>query len=319
MYLRIIAAFALSFIFYVGSSQESYHRLYETTLNDQMGTTDTIFFHMNSTTTSGNVYAMGTKRTGENAGDYEDLTIIFTQHDQKGDIAWSRELDLGQDSVTIVSLGNIEFNGSQDSLLFTIEVEINDNRTQIFGRMDPSGNNLDLRTVGGNELAANVTTPDLAPFVNQSNLLLTPGTDPTISRIVGAGDALLWSRSYQFLDSSGDEALSMITDITTTSDTTIILCGFGDGLGEEFVVAELDSNGVQLWAESYTFSENGLINIFPTEIKPLSDGNLVVVGDYAESPVPNTNGFVAVIDTSGNILMSKKIYVTENSTEIGNV
>ena len=65
---------------------------------------------------------------------------------------------------------------------------------------------------------------------------------------------LIWSRRYEFSDTLGDAALNYITDISSTPDSTIVLTGLGDGIGDEFVVAELDSNGVQIWAESYTFS-----------------------------------------------------------------
>ncbi len=318
MYFRIIATLALSFVFYIGSSQVSYHRLYETTLNDPSGMNDTTFFLMSSATISGDVVAMGTKRVGEAPTDFDDLTLVFTKHDQKGDITWSKELDLGQDTVDIIGQGNIEYNGALDSILFTIEVEINGEQKELFGRLDRDGNNIDLRTVGGNELALINRTPDVAPFINESDLLLTPGVDPTISRI-GFGDDLIWSRKYEFMNSGGDNALSFVTDITTTEDSTILISGYGDGLGEEFVVAELDSNGVQLWAESYTFSINNLILIYPREVEPLSNGNFAVAGFYQTSPAIQSNGFVAVIDTAGSILMAKKLFINENSTEAGNL
>ena len=115
MYSRIISTLVLSFICYIGLSQESYHRLYETSLNDPTGMNDTIFYHMQSATVSGDVYAMGTKRVGDSSADYEDLSIIFTKHNSKGNIDWSRELDLGIDTVKVLdsgSVGSISFNST---------------------------------------------------------------------------------------------------------------------------------------------------------------------------------------------------------------
>ena len=321
MYFRIIATLALSFVFYIGSSQVKYHRLYETTLNDQSGMNDTIFFHMSSTTISGDVYAMGTKRAGDLVMGYEDLSIIFTKHDDKGNIDWSKELDLGQDTVKFLgvgSVGDFAFNGAQDSILFTIEVEINGERSELFGKLDAGGNEIDLKTVGGLPFSVSSGSPKVTPFINQSDLLVTSGIQPTISRI-GLGDDLIWSRSYEFINTSGDSSISFITDITTTVDSTIVVSGFGEGLGGEFVVAELDSNGLQLWAESYTFDVNNLINIYPTAVAPLSDGSFAVAGYYSASPVILENGFISIIDSAGTILLSKKLYISENSTTISNL
>ncbi|MEM9547213.1 MAG: gliding motility-associated C-terminal domain-containing protein [Bacteroidota bacterium] len=318
MYLRIIVAFALSFIFYSASSQESYHRLYETNFNTPDGMADTIFYHMSSTTNSGDVYAMGTKRVGDIPSNIENFTIVFTRHDQKGDINWSRELDLGQDSVEIIGMGNMVFNGTQDSLLFVIEVEINDNRTQLFGRLDISGSDLQLMTVGGTEINTIISEPNAAPYFNQSDILLTPGIDPTLSRI-GPGDDVIWSKKYQFLNSNGDNSLSFISDMETSADSSIFVTGVSTEAGGTFIVSELDSNGVQLRAESYAISENDLVSVYPAEIAPLSDGNVAVAGFYNTGIGLPTNGFVTVIDTAGNTLMAKKVAITEDSTAIYNI
>ena len=311
MFYRILATLALSFVFYIGSGQISYHRLYETSLDDQMGMADTIFYHMSSTTTSGDVYAMGTKRVGN-----DDLTIIFTKHSDKGNIVWSKELDLGQDTVDLQGVGNFEFNGTLDSILFVIDAEINGVRKEIFGKLAASGNEIDLKTVGGNQFATFNNIPNVAPFYNQSDLLLTPGDRPTISR-VGLGDDLIWSRTYEFTNTDGDPVQNFVTDIKSTADSTIVLVGTTQG-EQAFMVAELDSNGIQIWAESYTFSTSDLTRILPTSVAPLTDGNFAIVGDYVTNGTL-TNGFVAVVDTLGSVLMAKKIFVTENFSSIRNL
>ncbi len=321
MYFRIIVTLALSFVFYVANSQVSYHRLYETTLNDPSGMNDTIFYHMSSTTISGDIYAMGTKRVGDSASDYEDLSVIFTSHDNKGNINWSRELDLGIDTIKILDSGNVgrfEFNGTQDSILFVLDVEINGQRSEIFGKLDAGGNQLDLRTVGGLIFSDDNGFPNVAPFINQSDLLLTTGEQPIISRI-GLGNDLIWSRSYTFTNSNGDPLLDRITDMTTTEDSTIVITGKSDVVSTDFMVAELDSNGVQLWAESYTFPIADLENIVPEAIKPLTNGNFAVAGRYLSGGDISTNGFVSVIDTAGSILSANKIFITENLTGISNL
>jgi len=317
MYYRILATLALSFVFYVGSSQISYHRLYETTLDDTLGINDTIFYHMASTTLSGDVYAMGTKRLAD-LTDIDDLSIIFTKHNDKGNIDWSKELDLGRDSVEIKSICDFQFNGAQDSILFVIDVEINGERKEIFGRLEKSGNEIDLHSVEGFQVFSGLTRPNVVPFINQSDLLMTPASQPIISRI-GLGDDLMWSNSYEFVNSEGDSILNYFSDINSTPDSTIVALGLGRNIGEEFVVAELDSNGVQIWAESYTFPINNLRNIAPIEAIPLVNGDFAVIGEYFLMGSFESNAFITVIDSSGSVLMSKKLIVAENSTNLLNI
>ncbi|MDF1697153.1 MAG: gliding motility-associated C-terminal domain-containing protein [Saprospiraceae bacterium] len=312
MYHRIIATLALTFIFYTGFGQEAYHRLYETNLNVPSTTIDTLFYHMSSTTTEGDVFAMGTKRVGD-----EDLTIVFTKHDYKGNIKWSKELDLGQDSVEILSLGDYNFNGTQDSILFTINANINGDPAMIFGRLEGGGNLIDLRTVGGSNPLSDVSARSLtAPFFGQSDLLLRPSVLPTINRI-GPADSLVWSRTYEFNNTDGDIVLDAVTDIKQSADSTFVITGTSNNGGEEFVVAKLDSNGVQLWAESYTFSVAGIENILPVEVRSLSDRNTAVVGTYGTGG-SSVEGFVAVLDTAGGIIMAENIIVEGNNTDLIN-
>lgn len=320
MYLRIIAAFALSFVFYVASGQEAYHRLYETTIDDPTGMTDTIFYHHCSATISGDVMAMGTKRVINSDMSTEDLTVIITKHDHKGNVSWSKELDFGQDTVKIVGIGKIEYNGAKDSILFTIDVEINDELTQLFGRFDNGGNDLDLRAVRGYEATPNLTGAELSAFVNNSDLLYTPTpTNRAIISRIGFEDELLWSRNYDFNNSADESKLDFIADMETTKDTTIVITGLGTGTVGEFVLAELDSNGVQLWAEAYTFTGTDLGAIFPMEVAPLANGDLAVAGFYLNSTLQESNGFVAIVDTAGSVVMAQKLYNSENTTSITNL
>lgn len=306
MFYRILATLTLSFVFNIGTSQISFHRLYETSLNDPINMVDTIFYHMNSTTLSGDVYAIGTKRVGDPLDTINDLSIIFTKLSDKGNIDWSKELDLGRDSVEITSICDFAFNGNQDSILFAIDVEINGERKEIFGRLANSGNDIDIRTVGGYSVLPIITLPHVIPFVNQSDILLTPALQPIISRI-GIGDDLIWSRAYTFVNSEGDTTFHSFTDLNSTPDSTIIAVGSGFPSDNNFVVTELDSNGVQLWAESYSFSLNNLDLITPREVKPLNNGNFAIVGSYTLAGSIENNGFVTIVDSSGTVVMSKKI------------
>ena len=312
MYHRIIATLALSFVFYTGFSQESYHRLYETTLMDTAMVADTTFFHMASTTNSGNVYAMGTKRVADT-----NLTVVFTNHDNKGNINWSRELDFGIDSVSIQSLGDFNFNQALDSILFTINVEINGNAAMIFGRMDSGGGTIDLYRVGGFELSSANARPLTAAYFGPSDLLLRPSTLPTINR-VGPADSLIWSRSYEFNNTDGDNIIEAITDMRQSADSTFVISGTANNNGESFLMAKLDSNGVQVWAESYALSVAGVTNIVPTEIRPITGFNTAVGGTYQTNGGVD-NGFVAVADTAGGIMMAKEILVDGNATNITNL
>jgi gliding motility-associated-like protein len=318
MFYRILATLTLSFVFYMGSSQISYHRLYETSLTDPVTMVDTIFYHMSSATLSGDVYAIGTKRVGDPSDTINDLSIIFTKHSDKGNVTWTKELDLGRDSVEIKSICDFEFNGTQDSILFAIDIEINDERKEIFGRLAENGNDISLQTVGGYSVFQSVTLPHVVSFVNQSDLLLTPAAQPIISRI-GLGDDLMWSRAYTFVNSEGDTTFNYFTDINSTPDTTIVATGIGLDFGKSFVVTELDSNGVQLWAESYTFPINNLQSITPVEVKPLDNGNFAVAGSYTLTGSFENNGFIAIVDSSGTVVMSKKIVVAGNSAGILNL
>ena len=311
MYYRIIATLALSFIFYAGSSQIQYHRLYETSLNDQMGMmNDTTFYHMSSTTTTGDVYALGTKRVGN-----ENLSLVFTKHNDKGNIDWQKELDLGQDTVLLLNNAKIEFNGAQDSLLFVVNVSIDGQSSSIFGKLDKAGNEIDLRRLGGLTFNPARNLPNVAPFINQSDILLTTGSKPTISRI-GLSDDVMWSQAYEFTNTDGDMVLDQLTDIKSTPDSTIILTGITEA-SDDFIVAELDSNGVQLWAESYALDIADLSQILPTEVIPLSNGNFAVIGDYIIDA--SSNSFISIIDTAGSIVLTKEIVLDEDLVSVRNL
>jgi len=312
MYLRIIAAFALSFIFYSGSSQDSYHRLYETNFNNPSGTGDTIFYHMSSTTQTGVVYAFGTKRSVD---DEHNLSLVFTKHDNKGDISWSREIDLGVDTVVLRSNGMMEFNGSGDSLLFTIDALIEGEAAEFFGRMDLSGNGAEIFAVKGTTLSGINNNPNVAPFINSSDLFVTSNGNPVISRL-GMSSEVLWSNSYEFTNSGGNAIQRSIFDINPTLDSTIIITGITQAL-DTFMLAELDSNGVQVWAESYTFSVPGLTEIIPFEVVPLQGGNFAVAGQYND--VTSAKGFVAIVDTSGSVVLAQSLNLPDSETIIRNI
>ena len=318
MYQRIIATFALSFIFFSAFSQISYHRLYETSLNDPAGMNDTIFFHMQSTTTSGDVYAMGTKRVGDSAGDYEDLSVIFTKHDNKGNIDWSNELDFGNDTISIVedlSNASFDFNSTQDSILFSIAVEINGERTDLFGRLETDGSQIQLWRVGGLVYSSDHDSPNTAAFINGTDLLNTTAEQPIITRL-GGGDSLVWSRAYTFNNSNDDSLLDRILDMETSPDSTIVIAGKSDLVSDDFMVAKLDTNGVQLWAESFNLDVNNVLNVIPASIVPLASGDVAVTGTYITSVPFGSNGFVSIIDTTGTPTLTRKIYVEENLSSI---
>lgn len=318
MIYRILATLTLSFVVYLGSSQDSFHRLYETSMQDPMTMTDTLFHHMASTTNnSGDVFAVGTKRVGD-INDYEDFSIVFVKLSNKGDIDWQRELDFGKDSVEIKGICDFAFNGAQDSLLFVVDIVVNDTDKEVFGKVAPSGAGLELNNVGGYQVVETINLPKVAPFVNSSDLLLTPALQPIISR-VGPNQDLLWSQAYEFVNTDGDSLLNLWTDINSTADSTIVVVGLGSVTGEQFVVAELDSNGVQLWAEAVTFPITNFTNATPHEIIPLEDGSVAVVGNYSTVGPLDTRSFVMVLDSMGNVILSKSLEVNGISSGALNI
>jgi len=288
-------------------AQDSYHRLYETNLGRDFDLQeDTIFYHMSSATVNGNVTAMGTTRILD-----DNITLIFTNHDTKGNVKWSTEIDLGLDTTDILNVGEMMFNEEKDSILFTIDAEINGEKKQLFGKTDAAGNNLEVRIVGGNEFATLGSIPKLTAFIQNSTLLVTQGDRPTISRLT-ANDDLLWSRTFEMGDDQGGDAeFSAINDLRMTADSTFVILGTSNG-SSDFIVAELDSNGVQLWAESYTFSSfpDGFSiaqDVVPTEIYPLESGNTAIVGEFTVDFSSPSYGFVMVVDTSGEAIFTKAI------------
>jgi len=313
MFYRILATLTLSFVFYAGIGQLSFHRIYETGLGSAAGV-DTFFHHMSSTTLSGGVFAMGTKRTGNELDEFEDLSLIFTRHDNKGNALWSKELDLGVDSIQFLgigSAGSLSFNGAGDSLLFTIPVVIDGARAQLLGRMDQQGEGLVLQRVGGLPFNPVIGRPLVKPLYDSTDVLLTYGLKPTLSRI-GLGSDLIWSRSYDFLDTDGDNQLAFITDLSVTADSSIFLVGAGAVSPTDIVVAELDSNGVQIWAERFSFNLPNLNTILPTSVEPLSNGNFAVAGILTTNSA-TSSGFVSIIDTAGSPVWVRELTIPVQS------
>lgn len=308
MHARILITFLLSTISFLGISQEFFQRLYFTSMEN-----DTVFYHMSSTTINGEVTALGTTRIND-----ENLNLVITNHDGKGNINWSQEIDLGRDTVTILGNGMIDFNEATDSLLFTIEAEINGEPKQLYGKMTADGATPTIKIVGGNEFATLGKLPKITRFFGNTHLLVTPGTRPTISRI-GVGDDLLWSRTYEYKDSDDNNVENNITDLKMTPDSTIAVLQTNSD-NQSFSVSELDSNGVQIWAESYVISDlpDGFVitqNITPTELYPLENGNFAIVGEFQVDFSEPTFGFVMVVDTAGVTQFAKA--VTVNSVSIG--
>jgi len=311
MQSRILYTFLFSIIALLGFSQENYHRYYETSLGRNFDLNeDTVFYHMNSDVRSDNVTIFGTTRFLE-----DNLTLVFSGHDKKGEVQWDREIDLGQDTVTIIGVGEIGFNETEDTLLFTINTEINGDPKQLYGKLSVNGQNLNLMTVGGNQFATLGAEPRLTAFFNNTNLLVTPGDRPTISR-VDALNSVVWSRTYQFNDEDGNNVEENIIDITSATDTTFYVLGAHDD-ADNFLVSKMDSNGVQLWAEAYdasNFSQGALEKVTPTEIIALENGNVAVVGEALLSFGDIRYGFLSVMDTVGTVLLSKIVAANSDVT-----
>jgi hypothetical protein len=299
---RIIITFLFSIISLICFGQaDQHHRTYETT-------TDTIFNHMESTTSTGDVISIGFRQF-EN----DQQTLILATLDAKGNINWQKEIDFGRDTTTLVGLAKIDLNSTQDSILFTCLADINGNRKEIFGKCDKAGGACVVRTIEGGDDSEDY--PNIAAFIDSTEILLKSGKRPTIARI-GLGDDLIWSRIYNFIDGAGDTVQSQVTDILGTIDSTILLA---DNSSEgNFLLAELDSNGVQLWAENYAFQVPGMTDPFPHQVIKLNNMSSAVVGRYGTNNADD-NGFVMVVDTFGTPILTRQVLVDGNPTDMKNV
>ncbi len=303
MQSRIIFIFLFSFITFVGFGQkDQHHRTYESSQND------TIFNHMESTTTNGEVISIGFRQF-----ETEKQTLVLATFDEKGNISWQKEIDFGRDTTTLVGLAKIDLNSVGDSILFTCSASINGDLTEIFGRCDKAGANCVVKSIQGGDTPTDF--PNVAAFIDSTEILLKSGDRPTISRI-GLDDDLLWSRTYDFIDNQGDTVQTQITDIVGTIDTTIVLAD--DGGTGSFFMAELDSNGVQLWAENYTFLEFAMIDPHPRQVIKLNNMSTAVVGQYGNG-IADQKGFVMVVDTFGEPIFTKQVFIDGNTTDMKNI
>ena len=303
MQSRIIITFLFSIISLVGFGQaDQHHRTYESSLND------TIFNHMESTTSTGEVISIGFRQF-----ETDKQTLVLVTLDAKGNVNWQKEIDFGRDTVTLLSQAKIDLNNTQDSILFTCLAAINGDLKTIFGRCDKAGGNCVVKTVEGIEETNSY--PNVAAFIDSTEILYKSGVRPTIARI-GLGDDLLWSRTYDFNNNLGVAVQSQVTDIVGTVDSTIVLAD--DGETGSFFMAELDSNGVQLWAENYTFLVFDMIDPLPRQVVKLDNMSTAVVGKYG---IGNSDekGFVMVVDTFGEPLFTKQVFVDGIPTDMKNI
>jgi hypothetical protein len=303
MQSRIIIILLFSVISVIGFGQaDQHHRTYESSLND------TIFNHMESTTTTGEVISIGFRQF-EN----DKQTIVLATLDAKGNIKWQREIDFGRDTTTLVGLAKIDLNSTKDSILFSCIVNIDGENKELFGRCSKDGNNCTIRSIEGGESSKDY--PNVASFIDSTEILLTSGDRPTIARI-GHGEDILWSRKYNFNDGGGTPVQSQITDIVGTIDSTILLAD--DASEGNFLLAELDSNGVQVWAENYTLQVPDMVDPYPRQVIKLDNMSSAVVGNYGTSS-SDENGFVMVVDTFGAPIFARQVLVDGNPTDIKNV
>lgn len=302
MQSRIIITFLFSVISFIGFGQaDQHHRTYETT-------TDTIFNHMESTTSTGEVISIGFRQF-----ETDKQTLILATLDAKGNINWQKEIDFGRDTTTLVGFAKIDLNSMQDSILFTCLAEINGDLKEIFGRCDKAGGTCVVKTIEGGDASSDY--PNVAAFIDSTEILLKSGKRPTIARI-GLGDDLIWSRIYNFIDGAGDTVQTQVTDIVGTIDSTILLA---DNSSEgNFLLVELDSNGVQLWAENYAFQVPGMIDPFPRQVIKLNNMFSAVVGRYGTNNT-DENGFVMIVDTFGTPILARQVLVDGNPTDMKNV
>lgn len=303
MQSKIIITFLFSIITVLGFGQATqHHRTYETSLQD------TIFNHMESTTSTGEVISIGFRQF-----ETEKQTIILVTLDAKGNISWQKEIDFGRDTTTLVGIAKIDLNSAGDSILFTCQAVIDGNLTEIFGRCDKGGENCVVKTIEGGDAPKDF--PNVASFIDTTSILLKSGDRPTISRI-GHGEELVWSRIYNFNDAAGNAVQSQVTDIVGTVDSTIVLAD-NSNVGN-FLLAELDSNGVQMWAENYGFQGSGMVDITPQQVIKLNNMSTAVVGRYGTNN-SDQNGFVMVVDTFGEPLFANQILIDGNATKMKNI
>ncbi len=302
MQSRIIITLLFSILSFIGFGQaDQHHRTYETT-------TDTIFNHMESTTSTGEVISIGFRQF-EN----DKQTIVLATLDAKGNINWQKEIDFGRDTTTLVGLAKIDLNSTQDSILFTCLADINGELKELFGRCAKDGSDCTVRSIEGGD--ASKDYPNVASFIDSTEILLKSGKRPTIARI-GLGEDLIWSRIYNFIDGAGDTVQSQVTDIVGTVDSTILLAD--DGQEGNFFMAELDSNGVQLWAENYTFLEFAMLEPYPRQVIKLDNMSSAVVGQYGADNT-GEKGFVMVVDTFGEPIFAKQVFVGGKTTDMKNI
>jgi hypothetical protein len=303
MQSKIIITFLFSIICLIGFGQATHHhRTYETSQQD------TIFNHMESTTSTGEVISIGFRQF-----ETEKQTLVLTTLDSKGNINWQKEIDFGRDTTALSGIAKIDLNSAGDSILFTCIATINGDRKEIFGRCNKTGGKCNVKTIEGGDDSKDF--PNVASFIDTTSILLKSGDRPTISRI-GHGEELIWSRIYNFNDADGDAVQTQVTDIVGTVDSTIVLAD--DSGNGEFLLAELDSNGVQLWAENYSFQLTGMIDPYPRQVIKLNNMSTAVVGTYGTSNA-DLNGFVMVVDTFGEPLFANQVLIDGKATEMKNI
>ncbi len=288
--------------------QVSYHRLYTTA---EQG--DTIYYQLSSTTDRGNPYMMGVRTISANFGFQE---LVFSSHDNKGDIKWSQMVDVGVDSVEFIGRSDLSMNSTGDTMIYAINAIIDGDSTMFFGKYFKGGeSNLsptDYRmwTVKGNQYATYDGNPLVAPFLDTTDLVLLPGKLPTIFRVKYKTN-VLWSRTYAYMDTMGHARDVVVTDMEYSRDSTIVMGGYLRQEPHTFFISKLDSNGVQIWASLYKVDANFGDEEYIFDVEPLSNGSVAWLFTFAADDGGTVFGLV---DTSGQVKFSKEIVVKGGPT-----
>lgn len=303
MQIRIIFSLLIALVTTGLIAQGGFQRTYQTAAGD------TIFNMQDATSTVGQVVTIGFRQFEE-----DRQALVIATLDMKGNIKWQTQLDMGRDTAIIGDVARITFDSDQDSLLFSFSAEINGEVKELFGRMTSGGSGTSIKSIDGAPGDPNYIS-GVAALFGSTDLILRSGEQPTLARI-GSGDELIWSQRFRMNDDAGTEQQTGINYIAGTADSTILLCDLGPL--QRGIVAELDSNGTQIWAESYGFAGISATDVYPSEAINLNNKMHAVVGYYASLPM-DTNGFVMILDTLGQPILATRVQIGGNPTIVSNV
>lgn len=301
------------------SSQDSYHRLFNT-------------FGNSSLLTASGVQLLDGRYASLNllvtpVGDTITIdSVIITVHKPKGDVVWSTGISVMEDALTFGTVSANLVQGANDSLYFSVVSSSDIKPNKIIGSININGSAGWIKRISSMEELNDGTGGNFLTNV-WTSLYAASGVeghdkgDILLTRLKYNGDVEYGKLFKAFSDQ--DTLVSVLTYLGNSFDRNLLMAGIADTSTFNFFTTRMDTLGNVLWSKQYTDIQSFISVPIPLSATMLADSSVVVAGYFFA--ITNSfqfifNGFVLKTDKKGDVAWSKRIgFNTDDATIIRSI